>query len=179
LKFIRNIVILGLIVFVVLNINTFKQAVMPFKYSDYITKYSKMYDLDPVMVSAVIKTESNFKADAVSSKNAYGLMQITKETAHWAATKMKIADFSTEMLVDPETNIMIGCWYLDNLKKEFGSDDLVLAAYNAGRGNVEKWLADPAYSSDGKTLTNIPFNETANYIKKVDVYYKIYKFLYF
>jgi soluble lytic murein transglycosylase len=179
LKFIRNLVILGLIVFAVLNINTFKQAVMPFKYSDYITKYSKMYDLDPVLVSAVIKTESNFKADAVSSKNAYGLMQITKETAHWAADKMKIADFSTEKLVDPETNIMIGCWYLDNLKKEFGSNDLVLAAYNAGRGNVEKWLADPAYSTDGKTLTNIPFNETANYIKKVDVYYKIYRFLYF
>jgi soluble lytic murein transglycosylase len=179
LKFIRNMVILGLIVFAVLNINTFKQAVMPFKHSDYITKYSKMYDLDPVLVSAVIKAESNFKADAVSSKNAYGLMQITKETAHWAADKMGIDDFTTDMLMDPETNIMIGCWYLNNLEKEFGSSDLVLAAYNAGRGNVQKWLDDPAYSSDGKTLTNIPFQETANYVKKVNVYYKIYKFLYY
>ena len=98
MKFIRNIVILGLIVFAVLNINTFKQAVMPFKHSDYIAKYSKMYNLDPVLVSAVIKTESNFKDDAVSSKNAYGLMQITKETAHWAADKMGIADFSTNKL---------------------------------------------------------------------------------
>ncbi|MBP1744910.1 MAG: transglycosylase domain protein [Firmicutes bacterium] len=172
-------VILGLIVFAVLNINNIKQAVAPFNYSDYIMEYSQKYDLDPVMVSAVIKTESNFEADAVSSKNAYGLMQITKETAHWAAGKMGIDDFTTDMLMDPETNIMIGCWYLDNLDKEFGSTDLVLAAYNAGRGNVQQWLDDPAHSSDGKTLTDIPFEETENYIKKVKIFYKIYEFLYF
>jgi len=179
LKFIRNMVILGLIVFAVLNINTFKEAVMPYNYSNYIIKYSQKYDLDPVLVAAVIKTESNFKADAVSSKNAYGLMQITKETAHWAAGKMGLSDFTTDMLMDPETNIMIGCWYMNNLQKEFGSTELVLAAYNAGRGNVESWLSDPAHSSDGKTLTDIPFKETENYIKKVEVYYKIYNFLYF
>jgi soluble lytic murein transglycosylase len=172
-------VILGLIVLAVLNINNLKEAVAPYGYSDYIMEYSEKYDLDPVLVAAVIKTESNFEADAVSSKNAYGLMQITQETAHWAAGKMGIDDFTTDRLMDPETNIMIGCWYLDNLDKEFGSTDLVLAAYNAGRGNVQQWLDDPAHSSDGKTLTDIPFEETDNYIKKVKVYYKIYEFLYF
>lgn len=172
-------VILGLIAFAVLNIGTLKEAVMPFRYSSYITEYSEKYGLDPILVSAVIKTESNFKADAVSSKNAYGLMQITEETAHWAAGKMGLKNFTTEMLTDPETNIRIGCWYMKNLEDEFGSTELVLAAYNAGRGNVQAWLDDPQHSSDGKTLTDIPFPETASYIKKVDIYYKIYQFLYF
>jgi soluble lytic murein transglycosylase len=172
-------VILGLIAFAILNVGALKQAVMPFRYSGFITEYSEKYGLDPVLVSAVIKTESNFEADAVSSKNAYGLMQITEETAHWAAGKMGLEDFSTDMLTDPETNIMIGCWYMKNLDEEFGSTELMLAAYNAGRGNVREWLDDPQHSSDGKTLTDIPFPETESYIKKVDLYYKIYKFLYF
>jgi len=172
-------VILGLIAFAVLNINTLKQAVMPYKYSEYVTEYSEKYGLDPVLVSAVIKTESNFEAGAVSSKNAYGLMQITEETAQWAAKKMGLKNFDLENLTDPETNIMIGCWYMKNLEEEFGSTDLVLAAYNAGRGNVREWLDDPQHSSDGETLTDIPFPETASYIKKVRIYYKIYQFLYF
>ena len=131
------------------------------------------------MVSAVIKTESNFDVDAKSKKNAYGLMQITPDTARWIADKMNMDNFSLDMLTDSDTNIKMGCWYLSNLNKEFNNNDLALAAYNAGRGNVQKWLKDPQYSKDGVSLTNIPFPETDRYITKVKLYYKIYKFLYF
>lgn len=131
------------------------------------------------MVAAVIKTESNFKPDAKSNKDAYGLMQITPSTAQWAAKEMGIQDYEENMLLDPEFNIKMGCWYIDNLKKEFNGDiNLVLAAYNGGRGNVQKWLSSSDHSKDGKNLYYIPFKETDEYIKKVKVNYNIYKFLY-
>ena len=72
----------------------------------------------------------------------------------------------------------MGCWYLDNLRDEFNNMDLVIAAYNAGRGNVNEWLKNIDYSSDGKTLNYIPFPETRAYVDKVNSYYNIYKFLY-
>ena len=179
MKAIKNIIILVIIAVIILNASNVAKIFFPFNYSAYIIKYSEMYNLDPVMVSAVIKTESNFKTDAKSRKDAYGLMQITPDTAKWAAEKMNIKNFSLDMLLDPETNIKMGCWYLSNLKSEFSETDLVLAAYNAGRGNVQNWLKDPNHSSDGKSLYYIPFAETDKYVKKVNLYYKIYKFLYF
>lgn len=155
------------------------RLIYPFKYENYVVKYSKEYNIDPYLVTSVIKAESGFKHDVKSHKNAIGLMQLTEETAQWVAEKMKIKDFSIEMLENPEVNIAMGCWYLDNLKEEFdGNITLTLAAYNGGRGNVEKWLKDDRYSQDGKTLTYIPFKETDKYIKKVEVNYKIYKMLY-
>ncbi len=162
-----------------MNASSIAKYFFPFNHAEAIAKYSKMYNVDPIMVSAVIKTESNFDVDAKSKKNAYGLMQITPDTARWIADKMNMDNFSLDMLTDSDTNIKMGCWYLSNLNKEFNNNDLALAAYNAGRGNVQKWLKDPQYSKDGVSLTNIPFPETDRYITKVKLYYKIYKFLYF
>ena len=151
----------------------------PLKYSNYVAKYSKQYDLDPYFVMAVIKAESNFNENATSAKNAHGLMQITSETAQWASEKMKIENYNDKMLYEPKFNIDMGCWYVSDLTKEFnGNIDLVLAAYNGGRGNVQKWLNSQNHSSDGKTLEYIPFKETDKYVKKVKVNYSIYKYLY-
>lgn len=162
-----------------MNASAIAKYFFPFNHSATIAKYSSMYSVDPVLVSAIIKTESNFDVDAKSQKNAYGLMQLTPETARWVADKMGINNFSLDMLADSETNIKMGCWYLDNLNQEFKNTELVLAAYNAGRGNVQKWLKDPNCSEDGESLKNIPFKETDRYIKKINLYYKVYKFLYF
>ena len=151
----------------------------PLNYPEYIVKYSQKYKLDPYLVAAVIKTESNFDEGAKSNKNAYGLMQITPDTAQWAAEKMNINNFKTQMLYNPEFNIRMGCWYLDNLKEEFNNNmEVVLAAYNGGRGNVQKWLKSTEHSADGKNLHYIPFKETDKYVKKVKVNYSIYKYLY-
>jgi soluble lytic murein transglycosylase len=162
-----------------MNASSIAKYFFPFNHAESIAKYSKIYNVDPILVSAVIKTESNFDIDAKSKKNAYGLMQITPETARWIADKMNMDNFSLDMLMDSDTNIKMGCWYLSNLKKEFNNTDLALAAYNAGRGNVQKWLKDPKYSEDGASLTNIPFPETDKYIAKVKLCYKIYSFLYY
>lgn len=162
-----------------MNIVNIIKLFFPLKYYNYIVKYSQTYALDPYLVSAVIKTESNFKEEARSHKNAYGLMQITPDTAEWAAEKMNIKDFNVSMLNDPEFNIKMGCWYLNNLREEFdGNIDVALAAYNGGRGNVQKWLKSSDHSADGKNLHYIPFKETDKYVKKVKVNYNIYKYLY-
>lgn len=150
----------------------------PYKYGDIVNKYSKEYNLDPLFVLSVIKAESNFNSNAASHKDAQGLMQITDPTAKWAAEQMGITDYNKDMLKNPEFNVRMGCWYLDNLKKEFGDKDLVLAAYNGGRGKVNQWLKDNQYSKNGKDLHYIPFKETDKYVKKVNTNYKIYKFLY-
>lgn len=152
--------------------------IYPYKYDEIVEKYSKEYNLDPLFVLSVIKAESNFDSDARSHKDAQGLMQITDHTAKWAAEKMQIEDYNKEMLNNPDFNIRMGCWYLDNLREEFGDWNLVLAAYNGGRGNVNKWLQDNEYSKNGKDLHYIPFKETDKYVKKVNTNYEIYKFLY-
>ncbi len=146
--------------------------IYPLKFVDEIKQYSGEYAQDPYFVSAVICTESGFDETAVSSRGAMGLMQIMPDTGAWAAEKIGIADFTTEMLNQPDVNIRIGCWYLNYLSDMFGGDvDKVMAAYNAGPNNVIEW------AGDGK-LTDIPFGETKDYLKKVTRNLQIYKGLY-
>ncbi|MCX7748549.1 MAG: lytic transglycosylase domain-containing protein [Clostridia bacterium] len=155
------------------------KMIYPLKYSEFVYKYAEKYDIDPFLVFAVIKAESGFDPGATSHKNAKGLMQITERTGKWAASKIKLKEFNVDKLYDIETNISIGCWYLNNLKKEFnGNIDLVIAAYNGGSGNVNKWLKDTNLSSSGEQLDRIPFKETDKYLKKVKRYCLMYKKLY-
>lgn len=149
-----------------------------YHHKEYVDKYSKEYDLDPLFVLAVMKTESNFDQEAKSHKNARGLMQITPDTGKWICEKMNLGEYNEEMLYDEETNIKMGCWYLDDLRKQFGNLDLAVIAYNAGRGNLTKWLNNEKYSKDGKTLEYVPFPETDKYLKKVKVNYNVYRFFY-
>lgn len=162
----------------VISIFLLYTRVFPLKYYDIVKKYASIYNLDPLRVMAVIKAESNFNENAKSIKDAYGLMQITDPTAQWAAQKMNIEYGGKDQLLDEEYNIRMGCWYLNNLREEFNDWDLIIAAYNGGRGNVNKWLKSKQHSDDGSSLTNIPFPETDKYVKKVNTNYKIYKFMY-
>lgn len=177
---VRNIilVLIGLVLTFLIAINVLK-SIYTVKYYNYIEKYSAMYDLDKYLVMSVIKAESNFNEYAVSKKDARGLMQITPLTANWIAEQINLIEFSLDKLNDPETSIFMGCWYLNNLRKEFNDDYiLILSAYNAGRGNVNKWLKNKEFSRDGKKLDYIPFKETELYIKKIKLNYNIYKYLY-
>ena len=162
-----------------MNFKTLLGFIFPIEYENYILEYSAKYNVDPYLVTAVISNESKFNERALSSKGAYGLMQIMPDTGEWISKYVGIKTFSYDILYNPEVNIKMGCWYINNLSKEFNGElDLVLAAYNGGRGNVNKWLANIEYSKDGKKLDKIPFKETDNYIKKVKLSYKIYKLLY-
>lgn len=155
-----------------------KQVVFPAKYSNYVIEYSKEYNVNPMLVLAVMKAESNFNENAKSKKDARGLMQITGSTGEWIAEQLDINNFNVNMLNDPQTSIKFACWYLNNLNEEFHNENLVIAAYNAGRGNIQKWLVDNRYSNDGTGLDYIPFKETDKYVKKVETYKNIYTVLY-
>lgn len=151
----------------------------PQKYSYYVEKYGKQYGVETALIYAVIKTESGFQPDAISGKNARGLMQLSESTGFWGAAENGIVLTSPEALFDPETNIQIGCWYLARLLNQYDQNvSVALAAYNAGSGNVSKWLKDEQYSQDGTTLYYIPFGETGRYVKKVLLRKKIYEILY-
>ena len=174
-------IIIWLIVAIVILVGgkySIKKYLYPYKYEEIVNKYSYEYNLDPLLVLAVIKTESNFNKDAESSKGAKGLMQIMDSTGQWISSNVEISYFLPHMLYNPEINIMMGCWYLNNLIEQFGNVDTALAAYNAGSGNVNEWLKDGEYSKDGETLYNIPFAETKKYVDKIKVSYKMYKYLY-
>ena len=144
-----------------------------------VLKYSKEYELDPFLVMAVIKTESNFKTDATSDKSAMGLMQITDDTAKWCCEKLGIETYEKQMLYESDFSIRLGAFYLDYLLEKYDGDlSCAICAYNAGMGNADKWLKDSKYSPDGKTITNTPFKETTGYLNKVKFNYKVYEILY-
>ncbi len=166
-------------VLIILLLDNAARIYFPLKYRNYVVKYLEQYDLDPFLVFSVIRVESSFRPDAISPRNAKGLMQVSDKTGKWAANVLDIKDFEVDRLFEPELNIRIGCWYLKSLLQQFGrNEDTALAAYNAGSGNVSQWLQDSSLSRDGKLLDRIPFRETEKYLKRVKNSYSIYKKLY-
>lgn len=152
--------------------------VLPLRYQETVQRYAAAYALEESLVYAVIRCESNFDADAVSPAGAIGLMQVTQETGQWAANQLGM-DAETLDLTDAETNIRIGCWYLSWLEEKFeGETATVLAGYNAGHGNVARWLADAEMSKDGITLDEIPYAETKRYVKRVETAQMLYRLFY-
>ncbi|OME55374.1 phage tail tape measure protein [Paenibacillus odorifer] len=121
-------------------------------YSDLINKYANQYSIDPNLIAAIIKTESSFNTNATSSAGAAGLMQLMPGTAKGLGVKNSY---------DPEQNIAGGTKHFARLVKKYNGDiELALYAYNAGEGNVDKWI------KNGK-INNIPFKETKAYAPKV------------
>ena len=138
----------------------------PLRYSEYVRVHAREHGLDPALVAAVIYQESKFRSDAKSSSGAIGLMQITPSTAEGIAIRTHGSAFHTADLYNPEINIRYGAWYLKNLFDKYGSEKLVLAAYNAGQGNVDKWRAN------GEP---IQFAETRAYVKRVEHLKSVYR----
>jgi soluble lytic murein transglycosylase len=138
----------------------------PLHYSEYVRVHAREHRLDPALMAAVIYQESKFRPRAESSSGAIGLMQLTPSTAHGIAVRTGGAAFRTEDLYDPEINIRYGAWYLHNLFVKYHSERLVLVAYNAGQGNVDRWRANGQ---------EIQFPETKAYVKRVERLKAIYR----
>ncbi len=141
-----------------------------FKYEEYVERYSIEYSVPQEIIYAVIKCESNFVPDAVSSKGAIGLMQMMPDTYDWLCTKL---GENPDSLYNPEISIKYGTYYLSYLYDRFGIWENCYAAYNAGETTVSEWLKNDEYSEDGR-LKNIPYNETEKYVKKVTDAVKAY-----
>lgn len=157
--------------------DAFLRKTYPQKYAESVEKYAAEYDVPESVVYAVIKTESGFIPDAVSLKGAIGLMQITPDTFDWLCSKTG-DEANSLLLYEPDTNIRYGTYFLSLLHNEYKAWDTVYAAYNAGRGRVNSWLASEEYNNNGR-LKNIPYEETASYVKKVEKAQSVYARLYY
>ncbi len=156
-----------------------KSYLYPYPYKEITESYAAAYRVDSSLVASVIMNESKFKNDVHSHRGAIGLMQLMPETARWIAGQLEDPDFSLEKLHEPDTNIRYGTWYLSSLKKEFaGNEVLMLAAYNAGRGNVHEWMDTYGWSLDFSAVDEIPYDETRAYVASVLKNKKKYEALY-
>jgi len=149
-------------------------------YQNEIVTYARRNKIDPFLVAAVIKNESEFRPGAVSPVGAVGMMQIMPETGEWIAGQMGLADYSVDSLYNPGINIRMGCWYLSELKFEFRDNLLLMMmAYNAGRGNTHGWMNANAWDYTFGEIGKIPYPESRNYVASVlhdrDEYYRLYK----
>lgn len=150
----------------------------PKKYESAVSTWSQQYGVDENLVYAVIKCESGFDPQALSSVGAVGLMQITEDAYDWANFRLGKTGDSFSSLYDPETNIQYGAYLLSLLQELFGDEKTAVSAYHAGQGNVAQWLTLEEYSADGKTLDDIPFPTTEEYVKRVFEAKAIYEKLY-
>ncbi len=151
----------------------------PMPNRDLVFSTAREYQVDPYLVFAIIRAESKYETNAESPVGAKGLMQIMPETAAEIANKMGKEDFKTEDLHDPAVNIPMGCWYVKKLQDEFdGSIPLSVAAYNAGRGNVQEWLRKGLWDGNPKAMEGIPYSETRQYVHNVMKNYEAYKAIY-
>ena len=149
-------------------------------WQDHVEKYAAQYNLQPAFVIAIIRNESSFRTNAVSSVGARGLMQLMPDTAEWIAGKLDDDSYNFDRMWDAETNIRYGCWYLGYLTRLFHGDaELISAAYHAGQTTVTQWLSDPAKSSDGIFLdvNKLSDGPTKQYIGRVTQTYGIYQTL--
>ena len=163
-----------------LNYNNIRKLVYVRNYSEYVEKYAKEENIDPLLCYAIIKAESNFNPNAVSKSGAKGLMQLMDETAKDVATNAIIEYTSNDSLFEPEKNIQLGIKYYAQLKSIYNSDVLSLTAYNAGIGNVKKWIDEGIIDvkKEEENIDKIPFEETKNYVRKILKDYNSYKELY-
>lgn len=153
--------------------------VYPVKFSSLINKTALKYDLEPAIVASIIKAESGYNENGVSTSGARGLMQLKFSTAEEIANKLNFDNFKIDDLFIPEINIEFGCYYLRYLLNYYSNNlENTICAYNAGLSNVNYWLSCSDYSSNGNDLNSIPFSETSNYLNKVKANYKVYKYIY-
>lgn len=171
------ILILSLKIFNVYDL--IQKQVYKQKYSEYVNKYAEINEIDPMWIYAIIKVESNFEKDATSGSGAKGLMQLMDNTAADLAKELNIENFESNMLYDPEINIMLGTKYFDKLLEKYNENYyLAIAAYNGGIGNVDNWISKGIIKADASDIENIPYKETNMYVRKTIKAYTVYVELY-
>ena len=145
---------------------------LPIDHRQEILDSSSRHGVDPLLVCAIIKCESNWNEAAVSDAGAVGLMQLMPETAAELANFGVVDGWTYDCanLTDATTNIEYGCAYLQQLQQNLSSTSEVIAAYNAGPGSVEQWL-----QGGGDIADVIDFPETALYLTRVNETYEQYQ----
>ena len=157
-----------------LSVVFFYTLYLPKKYEDFVCESAAEFGVEEELIFAVIRTESNFRSDAVSRAGAVGVMQLMPSTAVFIGQALGEAPD----LADARENIRAGTWYLRYLLDKFGDRTLAVAAYNAGEGTVRGWLREGICNADGRS-PSFPYPETDRYVRLVKKFYKWYNFCYF
>jgi soluble lytic murein transglycosylase len=152
------------------------QALYPFPFEQQIANWAQQRQLNPMLVTALIRQESRFEPQIKSVVGATGLMQVMPETADFIAGKINAKGYNLE---NPEDNIKLGTWYLDHTHDEYkGNSMLAVASYNAGPGAVSGWLDSTRTRDPDEFVEIIPYSETKGYVKSVFANYWNYLRLY-
>lgn len=154
--------------FVIVVSVIFNFVLYPKKHANFVYKYSEEFNIEPALVFAIIKAESDFDKNAKSKAGALGLMQILPTTAKWIAEEFE-ENYLEESLFDEETNIRYGCFYLNYLFSKFSDKWAVVCAYNAGETVVRNWI-----SEDKLDISKVSYAETKKYLLNVKKFYTVY-----
>ncbi|MGH7481532.1 MAG: transglycosylase SLT domain-containing protein [Longimicrobiales bacterium] len=155
------------------------RIIYPFPYHDAILAEAEERGLDPWLVAGLIRQESMFDADIRSRAGAIGLMQIMPQTGRGLARAAGIAAFDESILEQPEINVHLGTAYLQEMLDRYdGRIPAVLAAYNAGPSRVARWREFPEWENQELFAERVPYSETRDYIRKVQLNRALYRMLY-
>jgi soluble lytic murein transglycosylase len=154
------------------------EALFPKPYWIDLKRFSSDNALDPYMVAALIRQESEFNPGAVSRANAVGLMQLLPKVGKSVAKQEKMKHFSSTQLFVPGVNLQLGTRYFRSMVDKFGSFEYALAAYNAGADRVQDWLGQGKYRDPQEFVESIPFTETREYVQAILRNANVYRQLY-
>jgi len=155
------------------------QGLFPRPYWDSLRRYAEENGLDPYLVSALIRQESEFNPSAVSHSNALGLMQLLPSTGKGEAKQIGLKGYNQDSLFDPNINIELGTRYFRKMVDHFnGQVEYALAAYNAGDNRVEEWRSSGSYRDIEEFVESIPFTETRDYVQAIVRNAEVYKRVY-
>ncbi|HKX00782.1 MAG TPA: transglycosylase SLT domain-containing protein [Bryobacteraceae bacterium] len=157
----------------------FWELLFPLPYQNDLVRNARLQNLDPYMVAALIRQESEFNPGAISHKSAYGLTQIMPATGRQLARRDGVRRFRSSMLFRPSTNLKLGSRYLRSMLDQWGGKwEQTLASYNAGKNRVLEWSGWDSFQEPAEFVETIPFTETRDYVQAVLRNAAIYKRLY-
>ena len=153
------------------------KALYPFPYEAALRREAAKNDFDPMFAAGLIRQESTFQADAVSRKDAIGLMQVLPKTGKLLAKQLKVR-YTKDRLFQPDYNIELGMVYIASLVRQTGALEYAAAAYNAGEDRIAAWKAERHYDEIPELVESIPFSETREYVQVVLRNTEVYRMIY-
>ncbi len=152
------------------------KTLFPFLFTQPIQQWSQAQQINPMLVTALIRQESRFEPKIESSAGAKGLMQLMPDTASWVASKVPLTAYNVE---NPSDNIRMGVWYLDYTHETYSDNSLfAVASYNAGPNAVAGWIDRFGFTDEDIFVEQIPYPETKGYVESVFSNYWNYLRLY-
>jgi peptidoglycan lytic transglycosylase len=157
----------------------FWRLAFPIPYRADLERYARQNGLDPFLMAALIRQESEFNPKAVSKSNARGLTQIMPATGRELSRRLQVKAYSTARLFQPSVSLQFGSYYLKTVAASLGGRwEAALAAYNAGLRHVHTWLTWGDFQEPAEFIETVPVSQTRNYVQVVlrnaDVYRQLY-----